>query len=140
MYSWRTFDYTYANIFLILLINRFISSEEMLFDRQASYGKLLFNFTQPPHSNLTTSPARGVAVDPSFCELAKQILSCGFAEQKLQERLGTYSPDLRQNKSSMLPYSSWRRSRPKKYHGNSNLHPKISLTNDYSTSLLYLQN
>ena len=43
-------------------------------------------------------PARGIAVDPSFCELAKQILSCGVAEQKLQERLGTDSPDLRQKK------------------------------------------
>ena len=33
-----------------------------------------------------------MGVDPSFCELAKQILCCGFAEQKLQQRLGTDSP------------------------------------------------
>ena len=29
--------------------------------------------------------------EPEQSELAKQILSCGFAEQKLQERLGTDS-------------------------------------------------
>ena len=53
------------------------------------------------YSNQSRHPARGIVLDPSFCELAKQILCCGVAEQKLQQRLGRDSPDLRYLKCGM---------------------------------------
>ena len=95
-----------------------------LFPNQLSLFKIYSN--QSPH------PARGIVLDPSFCELAKQILCCGVAEQKLQQRLGRDSPDLRYLKLLMVSRFSSAGLAQK----NSNLNKrKNALKNNFSRHL-----